>query len=434
MLFIKLEDQKGLQIPLMESNDKDLEKAPKTEGIQAVRVGVNNNDIVNDNVNNNNRFTKTYNEIISVKGKKGTYLSYILMILGMIASIIANIYTHDNSFFNNWLLGCPEGLDQKCLSSQVILRFSFALVCIFTVNLIGTTIAIDFYDKHWVLKYLSFIGIVIGFYYASPNVFNLHGYAWFARIAAFFFLLLQQIILLDFAYTWNEKWVAKSEENPENGKLYLIGLLVVAILLFAIAISGIGIMFHFFSDCTNNKVIISLTLVFGFLATVFQLFFTDNGSILTSSIIFAYCTYICYSSISLNPNLMCNPTLSTNYQNFSVVVGMVLTVISVTWATSSTISKVPEASINIQENSVEHVMSLRSILQEISIIFILASSYYAMVLTNWSTLKSSQITADPRTGTDSMWLQASALFICLILYIWSLIAPKLFPDRDFSSY
>ena len=434
------ENRREYNIPLMESNNKDVEKHSAAADVQAVRVGINDDDDNNNNdkINNDNIQSTTYNEFVTslnVQGKKGTYLSYILMIIGMIASIIANIYTHDNDFFNKWLIGCPSGLDQKCLSSQVILRFSFALVVIFSLNLIGTTISINFYDKFWIMKYLSFCGIVIGFYWASPNVFNLHGYAWFARIASFLFLILQQIILLDFAYSWNERWVAKSEEDPDNGKKYLIGLLIVAIFLFAISISGIGVMFHFFSNCANNNVIISLTLVFGFLATIFQLFFTDHGSILTSSIIFTYSTYICYSSISLNPNSDCNPTLSTEYQNFSVVVGMALTVISITWATSSTISKVPGASVNVQDgNTVDRVMSLRSVLQEISIIFILASAYYSMVLTNWATLKSNQISTDPRTGTDSMWLQASALFICIALYVWSLVAPKLFPDRDFSGY
>ena len=464
-------NNKDILLPLMASNNDN-----KNIDLEKVNVGsINtNNDNDNDNkdngkyknVDNNNNnnineirettLTRTYNEfsdIFSVRGKKGTYLQYILMIVGMIASIIANIYTRDSDFFNVWLEGCPEDLEQKCLSSQVLFRFSFALVCIFTINLIGTTIAIDFYDKHWALKYLSFVGCIVGFYYASPAVFDLHGYAWFARIAAFFFLLLQQIILLDFAYTWNEKWVAKAQDDPENGNKYLIGLLVAAFFLFVISIIGIVVMYHYFQKCTSNIVIISLTLFFGFLATIFQLFFTDHGSILTSSIIVAYCTYICYSAISLNPDEECNPTLSTGYQNFSVVVGMTLTIVSVSWATSSTISKVPGASLNVQDSP--DVMNLRTVLQEVSVVFILASAYYAMVLTNWyyyqyyqyyqsiiiiiiitirATLKSSQISADPRTGTDSMAIQASALFLCLALYIWSLVAPKLFPDRDFSSY
>ncbi len=75
---------------------------------------------------------------------------------------------------------------------------------------------------------------------------------------------------------------------------------------------------------------------------------------------------------------------------------------------------------------------LRMVLTEISIVFILTSSYFAMVLTNWATLQSSFAISNPRTGTTSMWLQASAQWIALLMYAWALVAPKLFPDRDFS--
>ena len=75
---------------------------------------------------------------------------------------------------------------------------------------------------------------------------------------------------------------------------------------------------------------------------------------------------------------------------------------------------------------------LRSILQETTLVFILISCYYAMVLTNWATLQKDSTLNNPKTGTASYWLQAAAQWACLLLYMWSLIAPKLFPDRDFS--
>ena len=39
--------------------------------------------------------------------------------------------------------------------------------------------------------------------------------------------------------------------------------------------------------------------------------------------------------------------------------------------------------------------------------------------------------SDPKVGYSSFWIQASAQWICLIMYSWTLVAPKLFPDRDF---
>lgn len=74
---------------------------------------------------------------------------------------------------------------------------------------------------------------------------------------------------------------------------------------------------------------------------------------------------------------------------------------------------------------------LKVVLQEVSVVFILASSYYAMVLTNWVTLQQSYQLSNPKTGTAAMWLQASGQWIALLMYMWALVAPKLFPDRDF---
>lgn len=54
-----------------------------------------------------------------------------------------------------------------------------------------------------------------------------------------------------------------------------------------------------------------------------------------------------------------------------------------------------------------------------------------MVLTNWATLQANNDSGSSRSGLIAMWLQAAAQWIALVMYSWSLIAPKLFPDREF---
>ena len=39
--------------------------------------------------------------------------------------------------------------------------------------------------------------------------------------------------------------------------------------------------------------------------------------------------------------------------------------------------------------------------------------------------------ASAKQGTAAMWIQAAGQWIAITFYIWSLAAPKLFPDRDF---
>eukprot|EP01035_Chromulina_nebulosa_P020754 gene20754-26910_t len=139
----------------------------------------------------------------------------------------------------------------------------------------------------------------------------------------------------------------------------------------------------------------------------------------------------------------CNPTLSSNYQTLSTAIGLALTVVSLTWSTSTAINKIPSNTSAKVDNSnpiIEDNQSakkevqpiLKNVLAEVSVVFILASTYYAMVLTNWATLQSNYNISSPRQGQAAMWLQASAIWVALSLYVWTLVAPKLFPDRDFS--
>ena len=66
-----------------------------------------------------------------------------------------------------------------------------------------------YFDDWWILKFLIF-GSLMALLYTetvSGEVFDHHGYAWFARLGGFLFIMLQQVILLDFAMSWSEKWV-----------------------------------------------------------------------------------------------------------------------------------------------------------------------------------------------------------------------------------
>lgn len=55
-----------------------------------------------------------------------------------------------------------------------------------------------------------------------------------------------------------------------------------------------------------------------------------------------------------------------------------------------------------------------------------------MVLTNWATDQQTGSIDHPRTGRSSMWIQAAGQWIAIVLYIWSLIAPKVLTNREFN--
>ena len=382
-------------------------------------------------------------------GKKGTFLGFGLVIVGMVASVLCMKYAPENVNSENWITDCPSGYESSCKSNSAVLRFSMALSIVFALQFIITNLSTRLYDSYWIGKVLIFTALCAGFFYADAKVFDQNGYAWFARIAGFFFVMLQQVILLDFALTWNSLLMEKADENGGVergicGNKWLLLILLLALLLFGCSFSAIGVMFHYFHGCPDTDAILSITLITSLFCTFMQCV-SSEGSILTSSIMTSYFTYIAFSAITLNPHKICNPTLAGSAQTLSAAIGMAITLLSLIWTTRTTIIKIP-ASLHIVENEPEdrkasrdsHVSGaqmsspqLRSLLQEISVIFILISCYYAMVLTNWATLQANFSMASAKTGEAAMWLQASSIWVAALFYVWRLVAPKLFPDREF---
>jgi len=65
------------------------------------------------------------------------------------------------------------------------------------------------------------------------------------------------------------------------------------------------------------------------------------------------------------------------------------------------------------------------------LIFALASMYSAMLLTGW-TSAASESSELMDVGWTTVWVRISTEWVTAALYIWTLVAPLLFPDRDFS--
>lgn len=60
----------------------------------------------------------------------------------------------------------------------------------------------------------------------------------------------------------------------------------------------------------------------------------------------------------------------------------------------------------------------------------LASIYIAMLITNWT---SANITTGELNSNDfGFWVRLILSWVTFLLYVWTLIAPRVFPDRDFT--
>ncbi|KAH1146538.1 hypothetical protein GYH30_041937 [Glycine max] len=112
-----------------------------------------------------------------------------------------------------------------------------------------------------------------------------------AQFGAGLFLLIQEIILLDFTHTWNDAWVEKDEQK------WYIALLAVSVGCYIAAFTGSGILFFWFNpsgyDCSLNIFFFVMTMILAFVFAIIALHPQVNGSLLPSAVISLYCAYVC---------------------------------------------------------------------------------------------------------------------------------------------
>lgn len=69
---------------------------------------------------------------------------------------------------------------------------------------------------------------------------------------------------------------------------------------------------------------------------------------------------------------------------------------------------------------------------KLNIVLALISCWFAMAVTSWGSIDTGGDRANPEVGRVSMWMLIASQWLFMVLYLWTLVAPRLFPDRDFS--
>jgi len=289
-----------------------------------------------------------------------------------------------------------------------------------------------------------------GFYDVYVNI---------ARVISGFFLVLQVIILVDFAYRWNEDWLS-------DEKQYYKGILFVASLLYIGSLVLLVFLFIWFSSsgCRLETFFIVWTLIMTLIISLLSVWerVTDNnrGGLLPAGIITLYSYYLCWSSLSDNPST-CNTMNSDD--TVHLVIGLIIAGASVSYAGYSIYSsdlmggqhdesvrssldleankdEKSEAAIpkspSINKKSEVHVDDetvKRN--KKFHLCMAVSAMYMAMLLTNWG----SRDRAEDDTSSSSydisrenMWIKIVTQWITIGTYGWTLLAPVILPDRDWS--
>jgi len=361
----------------------------------------------------------------------------------------------------------------KCVGFGAVYRLSFSLCIFFLFHALCLySTSCQKLDQGFWLPKIFCLFVILILAYMIPNEFY-DGYTHVARVVGGIFLLLQIIILIDFAYAWNEDW----NSDEKNWKAAII---IVSILFFAASVVLLVFMFIWFagSGCGLEKFFIAFTMILTFTYTIISITVAVPGGLLPPAIMALYSHYICFSALSSDPSLTCNPFDTT--ETTQLIIGLLIAAASTTYAaynlaTSNSLFGDPEEPAADVENAKavtpaeapkveamkdEHkpdaaekaaekadaaadageedepaplgaVQAMRN--AKFHFIMAAGSMYMAMILTNWSSRQ--EVQNDSRSydvGAETMWIKIVSQWLTCLLYIWSLAGPLLLKDRDFS--
>ncbi|KAF3432520.1 hypothetical protein FNV43_RR27260 [Rhamnella rubrinervis] len=374
-----------------------------------------------------------------------------------------------------WINHFSQTPNREWFETDAVLRVSlgnFLFFTIFSIFMIGVKNQRDPRDSihhgGWMMKIICWCLLVIFMFFLPNEIISF--YETISKFGSGLFLLVQVVLLLDFVHGWNDKWVGYDEQ------FWYIALFVVSLVCYAATLVFSGLLFHWFSpsghDCGLNTFFIVMTLILVFVFAIVALHPAVNGSILPASVISLYCTYLCYSALASEPrDYECNGLHkhSKAVSTATLTLGLVTTVLSVVYSavragSSTTLLSPPSSpravlqfnqlmSVDICDSGVpgegagKPLLPLDSKREEheekekankpvsysysfFHIIFSLASMYSAMLLTGWTTsVGESGKLVD--VGWPSVWVRILTVWATAGLYIWSLVAPIMFPEREF---
>jgi len=288
-------------------------------------------------------------------------------------------------------------------------------------------------------------------------------------IVVLIFLLLQIVILIDFAYAWNEDW--NSEEKD-----WKFGIIFVSILFFSASVVLLVFMFIWFggNGCGLEKFFIAFTMILTFTYTIISITVATPGGLLPPAIMSLYSHYICFSALSSDPSETCNPFDNTD--TTQLIIGLIIAALATTYAaynlaTSNSLFGDPEEGAADVENAkavtpaeapkvepmkddkkadaaekaaekadaaedeepepIGHVQAMRN--AKFHFIMAAGSMYMAMILTNWSSQQDVENdTTSYDVGAETMWIKIVSQWLTCLLYIWSLVGPLILKDREFA--
>jgi hypothetical protein len=406
-------------------------------------------------------------------GLRGTRGTIFLLLLFWILTVVFRVVPEATDFAQSYSrVECDADVD--CVRNSIIYRTSIAVIITLVFQALGawlwTTAA---FDRFFLIKYATTALVAFALIYPDNLMFDNEVYCWCARVGGFTMLCLMALVFLDWAYTFNEKIVSKamsggaigaaatrtfentigSDVKAARQSCSLALLVVFSGLSFGVLVITMSLLYTYFggNSCPENVTIITISFVGALICFAVQLFFSSNGSILTSAVIGLYVSYLTFCSVSLNPREECNSSLANSSDGYygvgPMVIGLILSFVSIFFIaafTSRSIVKFLATDLPLKNllsvvllgsnsgvvysvtgTALDFKNKLRSILLCFTVTYSCMAFYISMVMTNWGISASdNEIVSSVAAGNTAMFMNAAGAWVALSFYLVALLVPR----------
>jgi hypothetical protein len=277
-----------------------------------------------------------------------------------------------------------------------------------------------FQDNYWTVKVLLWFGSFIGSFFIPNEVLEKY---WIACVCfSALFILIQLLILVDWACDWSEMWISKYEET--QSAIYKWLLILSVVFSYSAIIATTVILYMYYSNCPINQFAITFNLVLSLIVNLCSVHprvqdVSPRFGLFQGAIIALYCTFVMASALATKGSCSTLEPSNTNLDEVMKYVGLAFTFISLGQSAFSTASAADD-----DEKSYNY--------HYFHFVFVLASFYMASILTMWVQVGVANDVFVFLKGDENFWVKIVSSWVSFLLYLWVLWAPVLFPDRDFS--
>ncbi|ULT91257.1 hypothetical protein L5515_008927 [Caenorhabditis briggsae] len=409
------------------------------------------------------------------KNSTTTRIMYALMLISatFIAVMMLLPGVQQKLVDNKWLCDYAGVNCQHAIGYQAVYRVCAGAASFFflmMILMIGVSSSKDgrssIQNGFWFFKYILMFGIITGYFFigseslATPLMY-------IGMLGAFLFILIQLILIVDFAHGLAESWVSQYEDN--DSRACYAGLLVTTFGGFLLCLIAAGYVFLNYAigdGCGLPKFFIIVNVLICVAISILSVSpmvqeVMPRSGLLQAVVISGYIIYLTWSALLSNPNESCNPTVANITQStittgtnnkiddtfvtpmpvhslISLLIWLVcLVYASIRNSSNTSLGKITgDTEEHVQLNDVEGGKAWDNEEEGVAysysffhFMFCLASLYVMMTLTSWYHPDSDL--AHLNSNMASVWVKIVSSWICAGLYSWTLVAPLVFPDREF---